>query len=180
MEKPERQWMDYPKDIEISTSFGPVYLSIVRGDYVYVDAAGNGKFIMVAGKKYALSLRLMQRDGRPWELQADAQGNTWDAVHARKYQCYERNDRMPDSYQAKAVNEILATVSAYLDSHPKQLRQAAVADVNNELASAEKDLVELEAKAAEQRALVSKLRKTLSRAEMQLAVATAGSNAEVR
>lgn len=180
MEKPDRQWMDYPKDIEISTPFGPVYLNIVRGDYVYVDAAGNGKFILVAGKKYALSLRLMQRDGRAWELQTNAQGNTYDAVHARKYQCYESNDRMPDSYQAKAVKEITAAVSAYLDSHPIKLREAAVADVNNELASAEKDLAELEAKAAEQRALVSKLRKTLSRAEMQLAVATSGSNAEVR
>lgn len=161
----EREWIQYPKDIQINTDLGPVFLSIVQGNYVYVDASGNGKFITYKGNKYSMSLRLHTYDGgKTWELSKDQYGHTAGSVSASKYQTYSIHDDMPPSYKAKCIAEIIAKVSAYLAAHPDQLLDAAVADANNSLANEESKLAELEEQVRAQREKVSALSTKLDRA----------------
>ena len=153
--KNEREWMQYPQNIEIETKFGPVFLSIVQGDYVYVDGQGNGKFITVAGKKYTIALRLHCYDGKTWELGKNKYGQTHESVSSGVWQSFKAFERMPPSYEKKAVAEIIEKVSAYLAAHPFQLAQGAYADANNNLAREEQKLAELEEQLAEQRKKVA-------------------------
>jgi hypothetical protein len=164
----KREWIDYPKDIEIETQFGPVFLSIVQGDYVYVDGQSNGKFITVAGKKYTIALRLHCYDGSTWELTKDKYGSTRDGISSGVWQSYKAFDRMPPSYEKKAVAEIIAQVSDYLKGHPFQRAQGAYADANNELARAEEKLAELEAQVAEQARIVREAQLKFKQAELAL------------
>jgi hypothetical protein len=89
-----------------------------------VDGQSNGKFITVAGKKYTIALRLHCYDGSTWELTKDKYGNTRDGISSGVWQSYKAFDRMPPSYEKKAVAEIIAQVSDYLKGHPFQRAQA--------------------------------------------------------
>jgi hypothetical protein len=159
-----REWIQYPKNIPIETKFGTVFLSIVQGDYVYVDGSGNGKFITVADKKYTLSVRLHCYDGKTWEPGKNEFGQTHDSISSGTWQSYKAFDRMPPSYEKKAVAEIIEKVSAYLAANPAQLKAGAVADANNELAREEDKLAELEAQLKAQKALVADKRRAFEKA----------------
>ncbi len=155
-----RKYKDYPKDIRVETKFGPVFLSITSGEHVYVDGAGNGKFIEVKGKKYSFSAHLKSYESKAtgalagevvWELAKDEHGRTHSAVYAKKFQCYSRDDAMPPSYEKLVVAEIIEAVTAYLVENPDQLKLAAIADKNNALLRIEEKIADLEESLAYER-----------------------------
>lgn len=165
----KREWISYPQNISIETAYGPVFLNIIKGDYVYVDGSSNGKFITVAGKKYTLSVRLHCYDGKTWEPTKDKHGNTRDGISSGTWQSYKAFDRMPPSYEKKAVAEIIKKVSAYLDAHPEQLAAGALADANNDLAREEGKLAELREQLKAQEKVVREQQARFESAELRAA-----------
>lgn len=148
----EREWKQYPSDIPVETAFGTIFLSVTSADHVYADGSGNGKSLTVRGKQYSFSAHLHLAAGK-WAVGTDR-----SSVYARKHMCFDRDDAMPPSYQAKVVAEIEARVNAHLAAHPELVLDGAVADASNNLGRAEKELAELQAKVAEKEAEVSALR----------------------
>lgn len=163
----EREYMSYPKNIEIQTEYGSMFLSIIQGDYVYVDGSSDGKFITVSGKKYTLSVRLHCYDGKTWEPTKDKYGNTRDGISSGTWQSYKAFDRMPPSYEKKAVAEVIKKVSAYLNAHPEQLAAGALADANNNLAREEGKLAELREQLKAQEQVVRERQAVFEQAELR-------------
>lgn len=155
-----REWMETPS-IDLETKYGPVRLNVVQGDYVYVDASSDGKFLTVSGKRYAFSVRLRTADGgKTWDLA----GRQHEAVYSSPKDAVSIHAVMPPSYQKKVITEVMAVVTAYLNVHSHLLAQAALADANNELLRAEDRLQELQGLLANQQAVTDEAKARYDRA----------------
>jgi len=151
-----REWIDYPKDIEIQTKYGPVFLNVVQGDYVYVDGSSNGKFIEMHGNRYTISVRLQTPNGgKTWEL-----SDGGSAVYSSIWRDFTFK-KMPPSYKQKAIAEIVDRVTEYLAPRKNLLRQGAIANINNALLSEEEKLEELREQLKKQEAVVAVLNRQM-------------------
>lgn len=169
-----REHMDYPRDIQVETPFGPVFMTVVQGDYVYVDASSRSKTIAYRGNEYVLSLRLHTYDGgKTWELLRGPGGGVDScAIYGHKYGDCRAN--IPPSYLKKIVAGIIEKVAEHLSTHKHLLRQAAMAHAHNNWAREADKLDEMEAQVAAQGEKVEALRAKYDEARVDIRVANEG------
>jgi hypothetical protein len=149
----EREWIAPPKDIEVGTRYGPVYISCNGGenDAVYVDAQSNGKALAFAGNQYPMAFHLERRDGE------------WTLYNA----CWAVSGHAPPSYKKKMAAEVIRAVGTYLDLHPQLVVQGRRAQANNSLASLEHEIAKLEVTLAERKTAAAALAAELGRIEQR-------------
>lgn len=133
----KREWIWYPKDIEVVTEYGSIFLNITDAKHIYVDASGNGKHLVFRGRRYAMSWHLgLYSDSPSFQVGRDEKGQeSRTAIYGD----------VPPSFKAKITKDILVAVNAYVREHSHLLTEAAIADANNELQGAERKLEEAEA-----------------------------------
>jgi hypothetical protein len=119
-------WQQYPKDIELPTPLGPVWLAITDGNHIYVDANSNEKYLTVNGVKLCVSLHLHRRSDGTWGTQSS------DSVHARRLDWTNYNQSHASSAACKKIlATIIPLVDDFMDNNEDLRRQAAEADRNN-------------------------------------------------
>ena len=132
-------WTQYPKDIELSTPIGPVWLAITSADHVHVDANSNGKSIAVRGVEYNVSAHLYLLDDGTWGPKGR------DSFHITRHVYTTYAKSFPSDSARKAIESaIIPAVSYFMQANPTLLRQADDADRNNRISRCKRQIAEAE------------------------------------
>lgn len=132
-------WTQYPKDIELSTTIGPVWLAITDATHVHVDGNSNGKSLTVRGVEYSVSAHLYLQDDGTWGP------HDRDSFHISRYHYTTYAKSFPSPSARKAIEAaIVPVVTEFMQTHPELLRQADDADRNNRISRCKRQIAEAE------------------------------------
>ncbi len=118
-----RKWINYPKDIQLSTPLGDVYLTVTQRNHINVDGSRDGKYITVNKVEYQTSFHLMQQEDGSYQLDKSGYG----IRGSRTYRCSKgsyNNDQMSDAAKNKVEKVIVPLVNEWALCHSAILEQA--------------------------------------------------------
>lgn len=137
----------YPRNIELDTPLGKVWLAVTDADHIHVDANSNCKSLTVNRVEYGVSLHLFRGD--------DGKLNTRDYrdLYMSRVGTYKDPS---DAARKKCLQVLVPAVQAWADANPEVFwaaaeaaRTAAVNRLNVEIEELETKLSALKAECAQ-------------------------------
>jgi hypothetical protein len=136
---------------KLDTAFGPVDISITRGEHISVQGQP-----VVRDSRFNCHLHFwLQPDGTFAVRFVDNPNMTrsWDATKSRSF-----NESAPKSYFAKVLAEYTQVLNTFLASNPSLLTEAEDADLNRQIGASQAKIDELEEKLEAERRTLAGLR----------------------
>lgn len=133
-----RKWVWYPREIQLSTPLGDVYLSVTNRDHIYVDGGGNGKYITVNKVEYQTSFHLVRQEDGNFDVNKAGNGIRGTRTH----RCSKGNynaDQMSEAAIKKVKQTLIPIINEWAKANPETFEKAEYADINNKMYQLEKE-----------------------------------------
>lgn len=133
-----REWIWYPRNIQLSTPLGDIFLNITDRNHIYVDGGSNGKYIVVNKIEYQTSFHLMRQEDGSYQLDGDGYGIRGTRTFRHSKGNYNA-DQMSSAAIEKVKKVLIPIINEWASSNPEIFDVAEHAHINNKIFSLEKE-----------------------------------------